>query len=176
MTMSCSTELPTWAGSHAAEVGTSSRAVAVASTSTSSALDAPALSVTVTRTTNRPERSGVNAPRPSAGAFNDALLPAGRETNCQAKVSASPSGSEEPVASSVTLVPTATDWSAPAAATGGRFSVRSSTVSGALSSRPSLTTSCATYSPARSATNVGVTAAGSDNAAALPAGTATSDQ
>ena len=44
------------------------------------------------------------------------------------------------------------------------------TVSGALFSRPSLTISCATYNPSRSATNVGVTEAGSLKDAVLESG------
>ena len=50
------------------------------------------------------------------------------------------------------------------------------TVSGTLSTVPSLTMSWATYVPDRSATNVGFTTAGSESVAALPAGRETSDQ
>src|SRR5262245_41426825 len=50
------------------------------------------------------------------------------------------------------------------------------TVSGALFAMPSLTTSCTSYDPATSATNVGRTACGSDNTAALEPGFNTNDQ
>ena len=50
------------------------------------------------------------------------------------------------------------------------------TVSGTLSTVPSLTMSWATYVPDRSATNVGFTTAASESAATLPAGRAISDQ
>src|SRR5262245_6849560 len=49
------------------------------------------------------------------------------------------------------------------------------TVTGALNKTPSLTISCATYTPCRSATNVGLTVAAFDSAATLPDGTDSSD-
>ena len=49
------------------------------------------------------------------------------------------------------------------------------TVFGALSIVPSLTMSCATYTPAWSASKVGITAVGSDSTAVLPAGTDVND-
>ena len=65
----------------------------------------------------------------------------------QENASASPSTSVEPLPSSVTSMPTnAPGWSGPAFATGSvlRISVLTTTVSGSLSTVPSLTTSSAT--------------------------------
>src|SRR5712691_1269206 len=50
------------------------------------------------------------------------------------------------------------------------------TVSGSLSTVPSLTMSCTTWVPATSGTKVGFTIAALDNAVALPVGTEANDQ
>ena len=135
------------------------------------------MSVTVTRTTNRPETSGDEGAETQPGRVQRRAAATGTRDE--------PPGKRQRVAVGIRRArriqrhagarrpPTDRRPPPPPAR---RFAVRSSTVSGALSSRPSLTTSCATYSPGRSAVNVGVAAAGSDSAAALPAGTATSDQ
>jgi hypothetical protein len=58
-------------------------------------------------------------------------------------VSGSPLGSCDALPSSVAMLPSAIVWSAPAFATGGRFSPVITTGSGGLSTVPSLTMSCA---------------------------------
>ena len=91
-------------------------------------------------------------------------------------MSASPSGSLDAAPLSVATAPRKTDWSEPASADGARFSAVTTTVSGALSWKPSLTMSWATYWPARSMVNQGDGAIASLSNAALPAGTDSSDQ
>ncbi len=78
------------------------------------------------------------------GSERVAALPGGLESIDHWKVSGSPSRSDEPLPSSVTVLPRATDWSGPAFATGRTFSVSSITVSGAESTVPSFTMSCTT--------------------------------
>ena len=85
------------------------------------------------------------------------------------------SASVEPLPSRVTVSPVATFWSTPALATGGVLAVMI-TVSGALSTVPSLTTNWASYVPARSATKEGLAVLPPDRAAVLVAGTVVSDQ
>src|SRR5262245_61014077 len=70
-----------------------------------------------------------------------------------------------------------TAWFRPAFATGGEFRLEMITIAGGLlCPRVSVTTSRIRYSPGRSAVNIGVTAAGSDSAAALPGGLDRKDQ
>src|SRR4030095_9078731 len=99
-----------------------------------------------------------------------AVLPVGTVVNAHRKVNVSPSTSCDLLPSSCTLASTSTVWSGPALATGREFCVVITTVSGALSSCPSLTMSCTTYIPGRSTTNVGFTTVGSESSAVLPAG------
>ena len=63
----------------------------------------------------------------------DALLLVGLASNVQLKVRASPSTSEEPLPSKVTVSVTKGVWPGPASATGGEFNVSICTVSGRLS-------------------------------------------
>src|SRR5690606_1255104 len=106
-----------------------------------------------------------------------AALPAGRVVSDHEKDSGSPSGSEDPAPESVTVSVTKTMVrSCPASATGGELPVVIVTESGALTAVPSCTTSCTTYEPGRSTTNVGSSAEGSEKAARLPAGRDTNAQ
>ncbi len=118
----------------------------------------------------RPERSATKLGVAVSAPFNVALLPAGVVVSDQKKVSGSPFASLEPVPSRLTVAPCVTVWSGPAFATGRVLLVLMTTVSAALSTKPSLTMSCATKSPARSAVNCGVAVVAPLSAAVEPAG------
>ena len=81
-----------------------------------------------------------------------------------------PSASLEAAPLRLTLAPTTALWSAPALATGAELLVLMLTLSGALLSVPSLTTSRSTYVPGRSATKRGLTLPPPVRAAVLPLG------
>src|SRR6185295_8706481 len=100
-------------------------------------------SVTTSWTTYVPAWSTRKVGWIAVGSKSVAALPAGRLVNCHRKVKASPSTSLERLPSRVTVVPTAAVWSGPALATGREFWVETCTVSGALSTLPSFTTSSA---------------------------------
>ena len=84
-----------------------------------------------------------------------AVLPGGLAVSVHEYVSESPSTSEDPLPSSVMVVPTKPVWFGPAFATGFEFRVVMITVAGSLFTVPSLTISWATYVPALSSTKVG---------------------
>ena len=102
--------------------------------------------------------------------------PTGFEVIDQRYVSGLPSTSVEPAPVNCTRAPTVTVWFGPALATGGELSVEMDIVSGLLSSRPSLTMSWRVYVPNLSAMNVGLTMAGAERTALLPAGLAVNNQ
>ena len=77
-------------------------------------------------------------------ACSAAVLPAGRLLKVQAKVSASPSASEENVPFRLTTAATAAVWFDPALATGAVFVVVMVTVDGWLFSKPLFTINCTT--------------------------------
>jgi hypothetical protein len=95
------------------------------------------------------------------------LLPAGRDVNDQRNVSAFPSTSDDAPPFNVTRCPTRVVASGPALATGAEFAVDTSTTSGSLSRKPSLTLSSIRNVPALSSCSEGRTAFGSDNVALL---------
>ena len=84
----------------------------------------------------------MNVGRAAAGSDSAAVLPAGRSRKRHRNVSGSPSGSVEPVPSSITIDPVNTSWSAPASAVGARLaggSPQSGNVQRNAQMRPSVT-------------------------------------
>src|SRR2546427_4682775 len=74
------------------------------------------------------------------GFINNVPAPEGTDTKLQEKLSGCPSTSLDLLPSSITTAPIGTVWSAPASATGRELTVLMTTMSGELSSFPSLTT------------------------------------
>jgi hypothetical protein len=84
----------------------------------------------------------VKVGRAAAASDNAAVLPAGRSRKRHVNVSGSPSGSVEPVPSSITSEPVNTSWSGPASAVGARLpagSPQSGSVQRNAQMRPSVT-------------------------------------
>ena len=130
-------------------------------------------SLTMSWITYSPGRSARNVGPTAVGIASTAVLPAGRVSIDQAKVSGEPSGSCEPLPSRVTVTPRSIVWSSPASAMGGSFGtlrVSITTSSGWLFTLPSLTISLRRKIPARSGVNVGMTAFELDSVALLPEG------
>ncbi len=100
-----------------------------------------------------------------------ATLPLGLEISDHRYVSAPRPASDEADPFNRTTSPLRTVWSRPPFATGATRSVDRLTVSATLMRVLSLTTSCAMYVPATSASNVGVIVDGSLSTAVLPSGT-----
>jgi hypothetical protein len=107
---------------------------------------------------------------------NTAVPPDGCDKMAHLNVSGWLSESVDPVPSSCTVATAVTVWFCPGLATGATSFVEIMTVDGWLFRKPSLTISCMTYVPGRSARNEGFAEVADTSAALLPLGFVVIDQ